>query len=168
GPGSPAPSRRSRAACHPPARAYERPPRAAKGARPRRPVWCHMTADLGAATAALEAYLATRLGAVAVHSIAVRAAGRINKGYIARGLELFDVTVEHADGTSHTLQVVRKHTGANEVLALRALRHVPEPSGLPVLIADGRDAAGHWVLLPFYAGSNPLTRLAAPAAVFDV
>src|SRR5262249_5759408 len=127
-----------------------------------------MTADLGAAKAALEAYAATRLGGGTVGSIAVRAAGRIDEGYVSSGLALFDVTVRHTDGTSRTLQVVRKHTGVNEVLALRALRRVPDGSGLPVLIADGRDAAGHWVLLPFYAGSKPPGRLAVPAGVFDV
>jgi hypothetical protein len=127
-----------------------------------------MSADLGAAKAALEAYVATRPGVVATHSIAIRAAGTIDKGHVSRGLELFDVSVGHADGTSTSLQVVRKHTGANEVLALRALQRVSDASGLPVLIADGRDAAGRWVLLPFYAGPNPPGRLAVPAAVFDV
>ena len=124
-----------------------------------------METDVAAVRAALEAYVTMSRGPV--RSIAIGPAGRIDKGHVSRGLELFDVTVGHDDGTSYALRVVRKHTGPNEVLALRALGSVPDASGLPVLIADGHDAAGAWVLVPFYAGSNPAGRLDAPAAVFD-
>ncbi|MET9023321.1 phosphotransferase [Actinopolymorpha sp. NPDC004070] len=89
----------------------------------------------------------------------------ITHGYSSQSVERLDLLVEVGDGSTADLAVLRKHATAAEVTALRALRDVTDTRApaLPELLADGNDAAGPWVVLPFYSGST----LASEAEVCD-
>ncbi|MFD2081210.1 phosphotransferase family protein [Actinopolymorpha cephalotaxi] len=81
----------------------------------------------------------------------------ITNGYSSPSVERLDLLIEMGDGTAVKRQVLRKHATEAEVTVLRALRDVTDTraSALPRLLADGTDAAGPWVVLPFYPGNAP-------------
>ncbi len=89
----------------------------------------------------------------------------ITNGYTSPSVERLDLLVELGDGSAAEVPVLRKHATDAEVTALRALRDVTDAraTALPELLADGTDAAGPWVVLPFYPGST----LASEAEVSD-
>ncbi|GAA2758274.1 phosphotransferase family protein [Actinopolymorpha rutila] len=108
-------------------------------------------------------WVRTRWGPDAVARVVRRTP--ITNGYSSQSVERLDLIVQAGDGSTVELAVLRKHATEAEVTVLRALREVTDPraSALPELLADGTDATGPWVVLPFYSGST----LASEAEVSD-
>jgi aminoglycoside phosphotransferase (APT) family kinase protein len=88
-------------------------------------------------------------------------------GAVATRLERIDVTVSGSSGNERTLRLVRKWTWKHEVLGLRAAQAVVDQApAIPVLVAEGEDVNGPWLVTPFHAGA-PVPKGAIPETVFE-
>ena len=83
-------------------------------------------------------------------------------GYVAASVERVEV-----DAAAGPRTVVVKRTTAAEVAAMRAVAVVRDDR-LPRMIATGRDADGHWILLPHHDGPALAAGEPVPAAVWEV
>jgi aminoglycoside phosphotransferase (APT) family kinase protein len=92
----------------------------------------------------------------------VRARTPLAGGYVAASVERVEVDLDGA-----TRSVVVKRTTAAEVAAMRAVAVVRDDR-LPRMIATGRDADGHWILLPHHDGPALAAGEPVPAAVWEV
>ena len=71
-----------------------------------------------------------------------------------------------SDRQQETYAVVAKRASAAEVIALREIRSLPGAAAFPQLIDAGCDAAGPWVVTPFYPGASLPHDAVLPNAVY--
>jgi aminoglycoside phosphotransferase (APT) family kinase protein len=88
-------------------------------------------------------------------------------GAVASRIERIDVTVVNSSGDERTVRLVRKWTWEHEVLGLRAAQAVIATApAIPILVAEGQDEHGPWLMTPFYVGQR-VSSSAIPPTVFE-
>ena len=87
-------------------------------------------------------------------------------GFIAPRVLRVDVTFRPNGAGASDRSFVQKYALPREIAVMRLLRPVAETHAVPLLIADGDDAAGAWMLVPFIEGAR-LDRLCLPPDVIS-
>ncbi len=111
---------------------------------------------------AIAAALATEYGG-SVRLLEVRSTP-LQGGAVARRVTRLDATFIAGAGPPRSRSFVLKHALQREISVMRLLRPLAEGHALP-LLAEGEDADGPWLLLPFIAGRWLAGQLTLPQDV---